>query len=228
MTALHHRKASGVGQIVDVALYEAAFSQMEGTVPAYDKLGVVPQRQGPNLPGMAPNSLYPSADGGYVLIAANSEATFERLLAAMQQPALRDDPRFATVRARGIPENMAALDGVIAQWAAQLDGDTIEQRLLAERVPVSRVYTIADIFADPHYAARGMLVDVPHPVLGSVRQVGVVPKLSVTPGRVTHAGPEIGADNASVLAELGYDAQRIDALRAEGVIGDAHARTHAA
>jgi crotonobetainyl-CoA:carnitine CoA-transferase CaiB-like acyl-CoA transferase len=219
MTALHHRRDTGVGQIVDVALYEAAFSQMESVIPAFDKLGQVPMRQGPNLPGMAPNSLYPTRDGGYVLIAANSDTTFLRLARAMGQPRLATEARFATVRSRGVPEHARALDALIGAWTASLDGEAVEASLREQTVPVSRVYTIEDIFRDPHYRAREMLVDVPHPVLGSITQMGVMPKLSATPGAVRHAGPEIGADTDAVLGELGLPPERIAALREAGIVG---------
>ena len=217
LAAIIHRDRTGRGQVVDAALYEAAFAQMEAYVPAYDKLGFVPKRVGPNLPTMAPNSLYPTRDGQWILIAANSNPTFERLTAAMQQPDLLTDPRFASIRVRGEPANMQAIDAIVGQWTSGLDAIDLERRLHAAEVPASRVYTIADIFDDPHYAAREMLVKVPHPALGDTTQVGIVPKLSVSPGRIRHTGPEIGADSINVLRGLGLDDARIDALLAAGV-----------
>ena len=224
LAALRHRDRTGEGQVVDVALYEAAFSQMESVVPTFDKLGQVPMRQGPNLPSMAPNSLYPTAEGGYVLIAANSNATFERLAQAMQQPGLLTDPRFSTIRSRGQPGNMQAVDALVADWTRMRSGVEVEALLQQAGVPVSRVLTVEDIFADPHYRARAMIATVEHPQLGSTRQVGVVPKLSRSPGRIRHTGPELGGDSASVLAsELGLDAAAIAALIESGVVrGAAH------
>jgi len=227
LAALRHRDRTGEGQVVDVALYEAAFSQMESVVPTFDKLGQVPMRQGPNLPSMAPNSLYPTAEGGYVLIAANSNATFERLAQAMQQPELLTDPRFSTIRSRGQPGNMQAVDARVADWTRARQGVEIEALLQQAGVPVSRVLTVKDIFADLHYRARDMIATVDHPQLGSTRQVGVVPKLSRSPGRIRHTGPELGGDSASVLAsELGLDPQAIEALLHSGVVRGATPQEH--
>jgi crotonobetainyl-CoA:carnitine CoA-transferase CaiB-like acyl-CoA transferase len=221
MMALFHRQASGRGQLVDAALYETAFSMMEGLVPAYQKLGHVPTRQGPNLPNVAPNSLYPTRDG-YVLIAANNGPTWERLIRAIGRPELAADPRFATVYLRG--QNAAALDAIIAEWTRGFSGEEVEAAMLRAEVPSSRVFTLADVFRDPHFAAREMLLDVPHPVLGSTCQQGIVPKLSDTPGRVRWTGPDIGADSVEILSDvLGYDEQAIGALLAEGVVRVPHA-----
>ena len=213
MAAIHARQTSGRGQVVDVALYEAAFTQMEPIVPAHEKLGVVPMREGSNLPSMAPNSSYPTRDGGWVLIAANSQPTWRRLVALMAQPGLLTDPRFETIQARGRPENMRAIDALIAAWTRGFDATPLEEMLRQAEVPTSRVYTIADIYADPHFAARAMLQQVPHPVLGHTTQTGVVPRLSATPGAIRHTGPDTGADGRAVLREvLALDDDAIDAL----------------
>ena len=217
MMALLHRERTGRGQVVDTALYEAAFSMMEPHVPAYDRLKRVPMRVGPNLPSTAPNSLYPSADGEYVLIAANNDAIFRRLADAMGQPALADDPDYATQRARAARVN--ELNELVAAWSRTLSGRDIERRLLDAGVPVSRVYTIADIFEDPHFKAREMLVKMPHPKLGEVTLAGVVPKLSATPGSIRAVGAEVGHDTRAVLAEvLQLPAERLERLEREGVI----------
>lgn len=202
LAAIHERTRSGLGQVVDVALYETAFTQLEPLVPAYEKLGVVPMREGPNLPSMAPNSLYPTQDGGYVLIAANSNPTYERLVRLMQQPELLTDPRFATIRSRGEKPHMQALDAVIAAWTRRFEGAALEAMLQHAEVPATRVYTIADIYGDPQFAARQMLQAVPHPLLGHTTQAGVVPRLSATPGRIRHTGPDVGADTEAVRREL--------------------------
>ncbi|MDO9435285.1 CaiB/BaiF CoA-transferase family protein [Hydrogenophaga sp.] len=216
MMALFHRQQSGRGQLVDAALYETGFSMMEGAVPAFEKLGLVPTRQGPNLPNVAPNSLYPTSDG-YVLIAANNGPTWERLVRAIERPELLVDARFASVYQRG--QNAAALDAIIALWTREHTGAEVEATMLRHDVPSSRVFTIADVFRDPHFAAREMLLDVPHPVLGSTRQQGIVPKLSETPGAVRWSGPEIGADSVQVLSEvLGYSTSAIQDLIDAGVV----------
>lgn len=212
--AIIERQRTGRGQIVDVALYETAFSQMEPYVPAYEKLGFVPRRVGANLPTMAPNSLYPTADDSWMLIAANSNPTFERLVAAMGQPHLQSDPRFADIRTRGEPDNMKAIDSIVAEWTRTQDTATLAAVLDEAEVPSAPIYTIADIYADPHYAARHMLVKVPHSKLGHTTQAGIVPKLSGTPGAIRHTGPEIGADTAEVLRGIGISDSRIKELEA--------------
>ncbi|MBL8379445.1 MAG: CoA transferase [Burkholderiales bacterium] len=219
--ALFNRATSGRGQVVDCALYEAAFSQMEAYTNAYEKLGYVPGRVGPNLPTMAPNSLYPTRDGSYILIAANSDPTFKRLVDVMGQPELLTDPRFDSIRARGA--NLAECNAVVADWTRRHDAAEIESRLIAAEVPVSRVNTIADIYADAHYQAREMLLRVPHPTLGHTTQHGIVPKLSATPGRVVRSGPDYGQDTREVLADmLGLDERELDRLEREGVVRSAH------
>ncbi|MFN0163265.1 MAG: CaiB/BaiF CoA transferase family protein [Burkholderiales bacterium] len=218
VSAIHERSRSGRGQVVDVALYEAAFSQMELHVPAYEKLGLVPTRTGMNVASAAPNSLYPTAGGGWVLIAVNNDAIFARLAAIMQQPALLTDERYATVRARGTAENTHALNAIVAQWTGRFPAAELEAKLREAEVPNARIYTMADIFADPHYAARGMLVAVPHPVLGATVQAGIVPKLSRTPGSIRNTGPDIGADTLEVLKEAGLSDAQIEALIAKNVV----------
>ena len=218
MMAIVDRFRTGRGQVVDVALYETAFSQMEPYVPAFERLGVVPARVGPNLPSMAPNSLYPTRDGDWMLIAANSNPTFARLVGAMGQPGLLTDPRFCDIRIRGTPAIMKAIDELVAQWTRTLDAVPLEALLREAEVPSSRIYTIADIYQDPHYAARDMLVRVPHPQLGHTTQAGVVPKLSATPGGIRHTGPVVGADTDAVLRSLGLHDEQIAALRASGTV----------
>ena len=211
VTALLARRQTGRGQVVDAALYEAAFTQMEAYVPAFETTGYVPQRVGPNLPNMAPNSLYQTRDNGYVLIAANSDATFERLIVTMGQPELKHDPLLCSIRVRG--NNIPYCNEVVSAWTRQHDGVDIERMLLAAEVPVSRVYTMHDIFADPHFAARGMLTRVPHPQLGELVHPGIVPRLSDTPGRIVKSGPDLGQDTRTILAdELGLSESEIDDL----------------
>ncbi len=219
LAAIHARASTGRGQVVDVALYETAFTQMEPVVPAFEKMGTIPKREGPNLPSMAPNSLYPTRDGSWVLIAANSNPTWKRLVGLMEQPELLTDPRFATIQQRGRPENMVAIDAIVAQWTRKFDAEPLEALLRRGEVPASRVYTIADIYADPHFKAREMLQTVPHPVLGHTTQAGVVPRLSSTPGRIHRTGPDLGADGQDVLEHvLGLDASQIDTLVSAGAV----------
>ena len=219
VAAIHARQRTGKGQVVDVALYEAAYTQMEPVVPAYEKLGVIPQREGSNLPSMAPNSSYPTRDGAWVLIAANSQPTWRRLVALMQQPELLTDPRFETIQARGLPDNMRAIDAIVAAWTRGFDAADLEALLRQGELPCTRVYTIADIYADPHFQERDMLVQVAHPVLGHTTQTGIVPRFCATPGNIRHTGPNLGADTSSVLSQtLGLSAGRIAELNQSGAV----------
>ena len=218
---IHERSRTGLGQVVDVALYETAFSQMEPYVPAFEKLGFIPERVGPNLPTMAPNSLYPTADDKWILIAANSNAIYERLVNLMLMPELFTDSRFSSIRSRGLETNMKALDTIIGNWTRQYEGEPLESMLLSASVPASRVFTIADIYKDPHFEARDMLVKVPHPTLGHTTQAGVVPKLSRTPGSIKHTGPSIGADTRTVLQDIGLTGEQINALIEKGIVNGA-------
>jgi formyl-CoA transferase len=136
-----------------------------------------------------------------VLIAANSNPTFERLAALMGQPELLQDPRFDSIRTRGEKPHMQALDAIVAAWTRQFDGEALEALLLKAEVPSARAYTIADIYRDPQFAARQMLQQVPHPTLGHTTQAGIVPRLSATPGRIRHTGPDLGADTDAVRRE---------------------------
>jgi crotonobetainyl-CoA:carnitine CoA-transferase CaiB-like acyl-CoA transferase len=219
LLALQERHVSGHGQVVDTALYETAFSQMESYVPTYEKTGFVPARVGPNLPTMAPNSLYPTADQGWILIAANSDAIYARLVGLMGRPDLLVDARFSSIKDRGRPENMRALDSIIGEWTSGYESAELETMLRQAEVPTSRIYTIADIYQDPHYAARQMIVKVPYPKLGHTMQAGVVPKLSRTPGSVRCSGPDTGANTQQVLEELGYSGEAIQRLLQARVIG---------
>lgn len=219
IAAIHSRTHTGKGQVVDVALYEAAFTQMEPVVPAHDKLGVVPMREGSNLPSMAPNSSYPTRDGAWVLIAANSQPIWKRLVALMQMPELLTDPRFETIQVRGQPEHMRAIDAIIADWSRGHDAASLLTLLHQAQVPSTLVYTIADIFKDPHFHARQMLQQVPHEQLGHTTQAGVVPRLSGTPGGIYRSGPSLGADSADVLQrELHLSPERVQALVASGAV----------
>jgi len=209
--ALLSRAKTGVGQIVDAALYESSFSLMESHVIAYDQLGVVAQRAGTRLPGSTPNSLYPTADGGYIAMAASSDPVFRRLAQTMGQPKLGEDERFATAMAR--VEHQEVLDDLIGQWTSSMTLEALEKLLHERDVPASKVFTIADIFQDPHFHARQSIVRAPHDVLGMVAMAAPAPRLSATPGEIRHAGREVGANTSEVLANLaGYSAQQIDVL----------------
>ncbi|MEM8852404.1 MAG: CoA transferase [Pseudomonadota bacterium] len=207
--ALYHRCATGYGQVIDTALTEAAMSYVEPHIPAYDATGVAATRAGSRLAGASPNALFPTRDG-HIHIAAFSQSAFARLAAAMDAPELVGDPKFKTAAARNA--HVDALEAVIGAWSARWEGAALEDHLVAAGVPASRIFGIADLFTDPHMAARNALVRSPHPVLGTLAVAGIVPKLSATPGKVGRLGGAIGVDSRATLERLGFSAQEIAAL----------------
>jgi crotonobetainyl-CoA:carnitine CoA-transferase CaiB-like acyl-CoA transferase len=217
--ALLARGRNGRGQVVDAALYESAFSFMEPWIPAYDKTGFVANRCGSRLPESTPNNLYPTGDGQFIHVTAMGDAVFRRLAEAMGQPALAHDARFATATARST--HVDEIDDLIAQWTSARPLAELEQVLEQAAVPAMRIFTIADIFADPHYRARGAIVRAPDPELGTVAMAEAVPRLSQTPGAVRHAGHRLGEDSRTVLRDwLGLDSAALDTLQASRVILD--------
>ena len=222
--ALLARARTGRGQVIDAALYECAFSFMEPWIPAYEKTGHVAGRCGSRLPESTPNNLYPTGDAQFIHITAMGEAVFRRLTDAMGQPELANDPRFATARVRS--EHHEAIDDLIARWTSTKPLTELERVLEKAAVPATRIYTIADIFGDPHYRARGAIAAAPDEDLGTVAMANVVPRLSATPGAVRHAGHATGQDTRRVLADvLGLSEEVIDGLVRDGVIAD---RAHVA
>ena len=212
------RKSTGKGQLIDATLFESAFSFMEPFVPAFDKLGDIPNRAGPALPGHAPNTLYRAGDGGYVHIAAASQSLFRRLADAMGCRELVDDERFGTPVSRG--ENSEALDRIIGAWTGSRTVEEIERVLVDQaEVPAARVYTVADIFRDAHFKARDMIKEIAEQDIGNVKLANVVPKLSASPGAIRWSGRRLGQDTREVLRTLaGYSDKTIDTLAASGAI----------
>lgn len=214
--ALLERVRSGQGQLIDATLYESAFSMMEPHVPAYDKLGFVANRAGSRLPDSTPNNLYPTGDGSSIHITAMGDAVFRRLAQAMGQPELAQHPDYANAVARS--KHSEALDATIARWTGTHALAELESMLEAAGVPATRIYTMADIFADPHFQARQMLVPLAHEKLGEVRVAGVVPKLSRTPGQLHRSGGAVGRDTERVLRELGLSQEQVERLVQAGVV----------
>ncbi len=215
--ALLAREKTGRGQYIDAALYECAFSFMEPWIPAYEKLGHVASRAGSRLPESTPNNLYPTAGGGFIHITAMGDAVFRRLAAAMGRPELASDARFCTAIARS--DKHEELDESIAEWTGTLELADLERLLEQHSVPATRIFTMADIFSDPHYRERQAIVAAPDDDLGSVAMAAVVPRLSATPGHIVHSGHRIGQDTRQVLASLlHYPEERIAALQRAGVI----------
>ncbi len=209
---------NGRGQVVDVALTEACFAMLESVVPEYDRTGKARGPSGTSLPGIVPSNLFRSGDGRWVIISANVDNVFRRLVTTMGRPELADDDRFATHAARAA--NEAEIEGLISDWAGARDAVEIAGVLGDAGVPAGVVATIADIFEDPQFAARDMLLDAEDEEIGPYKTPGIVPKLSASPGRLSWSGRwEPGADNDHVYAGLlGKTASELDELRAEGVI----------
>jgi crotonobetainyl-CoA:carnitine CoA-transferase CaiB-like acyl-CoA transferase len=217
LVALESRRATGRGQVVDVALYEAVFSVMESMLPEFDRFGVVRERTGSILPGIAPTSAYRCADDSFVLIAANGDSIFQRLCRAMGRADLAADPSLAHNDGRAARQEW--LDGEIERWTRARSPDDVVAAMGAADVPASKIYTIRDIVADAQYRAREMIRDIRLADGSALKVPGVVPKLSATPGGFDGGGPALGEHTDEILREIDYDAATIAALRARGVVG---------
>lgn len=216
LSALHARERTGRGQVVDSAIYEAVFAVMESLIPEYELGGLIRERTGSILPNIAPSNLYPTRDDQMFLIAANQDTVFARLAAAMGEPALAEDARYATHGARG--ERQAELDARIAAWSATLTAAELSERLEEHGVPAGPIYRAPEMLADPHFAAREAIVEVPDATHGMLRMQNVFPRLSETPGRVRWTGPELGQHTEEILATIGIGPERIADLRRDGVV----------
>ena len=223
LMALHHRHATrspeaprGLGQVVDIALYEAVFNCMESLLPEYSLFGAVRGPSGSALPGIAPTNAYACADGGYAIIAGNGDSIFKRLMHAIGRDDLGQDPDLSDNAGR--VRRVAEIDGAIGAWAQTLPVTAVLEVLEKASVPAGRIYTIADIAADPHYAARGMLASVTMDDGTSLTVPGFVPKLSRTPGGHRRNAPDLGQDTDAVLREVGVTPEQLAALRERGVI----------
>ena len=216
MSLLRVKTGQGEGQVVDVSLVESVFSLMESLVPEYDVMGFVRERSGGALPGISPSNTYPTRDGGYVVIAGNSDPIFRRLMQMIDRPDLADDPALAHNDGR-VAQN-DRLDTAIAAWTATQDMAEVLRRLDAAEVPAGRIYSVADIMADPHYRARDMILAGELPGRVPFNMPGIVPKLSETPGAVRWIGPTLGADTDKILNRLRFDDAAIERLHREGVV----------
>ncbi|MGF7124749.1 CaiB/BaiF CoA transferase family protein [Rhodococcus sp. AG1013] len=216
LAAVHERSVSGRGQEVDVAIYEAVAALMESTMADHAIGGVTRGRTGSVLPKVAPSNVYPTSDGAEVLIAANADTVFRRLCVAMGRPELADDPKFAEHGPRG--DNMAEIDAVIGAWTRAMTADELLKTMEDNGVPAGRIYTAADMLADPHYAARDMVVELVNRFGTAVPATGVVPKFSRTTPQTPVPGPILGDHTRQVLAELaGIDESRWADLESTGV-----------
>jgi formyl-CoA transferase len=217
LMALRSRDSNGGrGQVVDVALYEAVFSLMESLLPEYDVYGFVRERSGSSLPGIAPSGTYTTRDDKHVVIGANGDSIFKRMMTAIGREDLAHDPQLA--KNDGRAQRGDELDQVIGAWCALHDLDEVLAVLDSADVPSGKIYDVADIVNDLHYKARGMIEEASLSDGKRFKIPGVVPKLSETPGGTRWLGPDLGEHTQSVLHALGYDDDQIQELKSKGVV----------
>ncbi len=218
LLALREREVrGGRGQVVDVAITDAVLAVLESVIAECSVTGAVRERSGSVLPGVAPSNLYETADGRWVVVAANADGVFRRLCDAMGRPEWKSDPRYATHEARGA--HQVELDEAIAQWVGSLPAEEVLRVLDRHGVPCGPVYNAAEVLADPHYRARGSLVEVDNPGVGRVTMQAPVPRLGETPLPVPGPAPELGEHTDRVLQDLlGLSAEDVARLREAGVV----------
>jgi formyl-CoA transferase len=216
LSALHYRDRTGRGQVVDSAIYEAVLNMMESLITEYDKLGFIRERTGAILPNVAPSNVYPTRDG-LVLIAANQDTVFKRLCMAMERPELADDADYANHQVRG--QHQTELDQLIGRWSAGLPTRDLLDLMDRHGVPAGLIYRAPDMLTDPQFAARESIVTVKHPTFGALKMQNVAPKLSLTPGGIRSASPELGQHNEEIYAGLAQlTPERLAELKTRGVI----------
>ena len=217
LMALRHREVKGgAGQVIDVALYEAVFAMMESLVPEFDVFGFIRERTGNVMPGITPSNTHTTRDGKHLIIGANGDAIFRRLMLAIGRGDLADDPQLASNAGRDL--RAAEIYGVIDAWVAANDAEVVLRIAAEAQVPASPIYSAADMFRDPQFLARNMLEIAQLPDGKEFRVPGIVPKLSLTPGEMRWIGPGLGQHTDSVLSGLGYPPDEILRLRSGGVI----------
>ena len=215
LMALHERERSHKGQVIDVALYEAVFNCMESLLPEYSAFGAVRQAAGSALPGIAPSNAYRCNDG-YVLIAGNGDSIFKRLMHALGRDDLGLDP--ALKDNAGRVQRVQDIDAAIGAWTAERSVTQVLEVLDQAEVPAGRIYTVADIAADPHYQARGMIAQVQMTDGSPLAVPGIVPKLSRTPGNHRRNAPALGQDTVEVLSGMGLSMDQIQSLKDKGIV----------
>ncbi len=216
LMALNHRHATGEGQVVDSAIYEAVLAMMESTVPEYTVAGHIRERTGSILPKVAPSNVYPTRDGS-VLVAGNQDSVWKRMATMMGQADLGDDPRYNSHVARG--ERQQELDDLIGEWTKQFTSAQVLEKCEEHGVPAGNMYRAPEMLEDPHFAAREAIIQRPHPRHENFKMQNVAPRLSATPGNVEWVGPELGEHNELVYGELlGMDTATMADLESRGII----------
>ncbi len=217
MMALRHREQQGgVGQEVDVALYESVFNMMESLLPEYSKFGVVRQPSGASMPGIVPTNAYLCNDGRYALIAGNGDSIYKRLMETIGRKDLATDPNLANNIGRAA--NAERIDAAISDYTQKHSLEFVLEQMNQAGVPAGKSYDAADIAQDPHYQARDMILDATLPDGSTVQVPGIVPKLSLTPGQITRSAPQLGEHTTEVLEELGIGAAQQADWKARGII----------
>lgn len=217
LMALRHREVNGgAGQVVDVALYEAVFAMMESLLPEFDVFGFIRERTGNVMPGITPSGTHTTQDGKHLIIGANSDAIFKRLMQAIGRPDLADDPQLAANAGRDA--RAKEIYGVIDAWVGARDAETVLRLTAVAEVPASRIYSVADMRGDAQFLARQMFEQAQLPDGKNFLIPGIVPKLSVTPGATRWLGPALGEHTEAVLSRLGYSPEEQVRLRTDGII----------
>lgn len=217
LAALHAREKTGEGQVVDTALYEAVLQVMEGLVAEYDHNGVIRERSGSILPGIAPSNVYSCKDGPF-MIGANKDAIFRRLAQAMGKAEMADDPEYATHLARG--RNQTELDDLINDWTSQHTIEEVDALMIEHSIPAGRVYRAPDMLADPHFKAREAIVEVETERFGKLKMQNAVPKLSKTPSSIRRAAPSVpGQHNVEIYSQIvDWSDEKHAELKSGGII----------
>ena len=216
LVALHERDRTGQGQVVDAAIYESVLAVMESLVPEWVLGGYRRERTGAQLPGVAPSNVYRTNDGEMILVAANADSVFARLLGVIGRPDLASDQTFLSHENR--TSRTAEIDAMIEEWTVTQDADTCLRLLEEAGVPAGRIYTAENMIDDPHFVARESIIRVQHEEFPEFPMQNVFPRLSRSPGAVRWTGHELGAATDEVLRENGYSDAEIAHLRSTGAI----------
>lgn len=217
LIALRHVERTGEGQTIDIGLYESIFRVLDELAPSFGRTGYCRQRMGPDTVNIVPHSNYETKDGAWVALACSNDRMWERLCNAMGRPELADDPRYAKPKARD--DHRAEVNGIVSDWVRGLDSADVLAACEAAEAPASKLLSIADIFADPQYAARGNLQTLDDPRVGALTLPGPMPRMSRTPPELRTAGPALGSANSSVLGGLlGIEADTLADFARRGII----------
>jgi succinyl-CoA:(S)-malate CoA-transferase subunit A len=200
LLALRHKEATGLGQVIDIGIYEAVFRQMDELAAAYALYGTVREREGAGTVIAVPHGHFRTKDDRWVAIACTTDKMFQRLSEAMDRVELSSSGLYGEQGKRLAAR--ADVNRIVDDWVSSLTRDEVMERCIAHEVPIGKLNSVADIFEDEHFAARGNLVGVEEPGLGTVVVPGVVPSLSLTPGRITNLGPQLGDATYEVMREL--------------------------